>query len=75
MDYTDLPYGNGRELILSKPSVNEPVRSQLNDLIKQVSPAYEPGIRKYFLNPPSESWDPKSGRYSLNLSWVYEIDH
>jgi len=75
VDYTDLPYGNGRELILSKPSVNEPVRSQLNDLIKQVSPAYEPGIRKYFLNPPSESWDPKSGRYSLNLSWVYEIDH
>jgi hypothetical protein len=75
VDYTDLPYGGGRELILSKPSVNEPVRSQLNDLIKQVSPAYEPGIRKYFLNPPTESWDPKSGRYSLNLSWVYEIDH
>lgn len=75
VDYTDLPYGSGRELILSKPSVNEPVRSQLNDLIKQVSPAYEPGIRKYFLNPPTESWDPKSGRYSLNLSWVYEIDH
>jgi hypothetical protein len=75
VDYTDLPYGSGRELILSKPSVNEPVRSQLNDLLKQVSPAYEPGIRKYFLNPPAESWDPKSGRYSLNLSWVYELDH
>jgi hypothetical protein len=75
VDYTDLPYGSGRELILSKPSVNEPVRSQLNDLIKQVSPAYEPGIRKYFLNPPAESWDPKTGRYSINLSWVYEIDH
>jgi hypothetical protein len=75
VDYTDLPYGGGRELILSKPSVNEPVRSQLNDLIKQVSPAYEPGIRKYFLNPPLETWDPKSGRYSLSLSWVYEIDH
>lgn len=75
VDYTDLPYGSGRELILSKPSVNEPVRSQINNLIKQMSPAYEPGIRKYFLNAPSESWDPKSGRYSLNLSWTYELDH
>lgn len=76
LDYTDIPYSSGRNpLLLSKPSLREPIRSQLNTLIKQVSPAYEPGVRKYFLNPPTENWTPKEGRYSLNLSWTYELDH
>jgi hypothetical protein len=76
LDYTDVPYSSGRNpLLLSKPSLREPIRSQLNTLIKQLSPAYEPGVRKYFLNPPSESWTPKEGRYSINLSWTYELDH
>lgn len=76
LDYTDIPYSSGRNpLLLSKPSLREPIRSQLNTLIKQLSPAYEPGVRKYFLNPPSESWTPKEGRYSINLSWTYELDH
>ena len=76
LDYTDIPYSSGRNpLLLAKPSLREPIRTQLNNVIKQLSPAYEPGIRKYFLNPPSESWTPKEGRYSINLSWVYELDH
>jgi hypothetical protein len=76
LDYTDIPYSSGRNpLLLAKPSLREPIRSQLNTLIKQLSPAYEPGVRKYFLNPPSESWTPKEGRYSINLSWTYELDH
>jgi|694.fasta_scaffold00435_3 hypothetical protein len=76
LDYTDVPYGSGRNpLLLAKPSVNEPIRSQLNGLVKQLSPAYEPGVRKYFLSPPTENWIPKEGRYSLNLSWTYELDH
>ena len=40
----------------------------------QASPANEPGVRKYFLSPPAESWNPKTGSYSLNLDWTYEID-
>lgn len=75
LDHTDLGYNNDRpSLMLTKPSVNEPIRSQLNELIKDVSPSQEPGIRKYFLNPPSESWSPKEGTYTLSLSWVYELD-
>jgi len=74
VDYTDIPYGQDRmRYLLSKPSLNEPIRSQINNVIATLSPANEPGIRKYFLNPPSESWNPKEGRYSLNLSWVYEL--
>jgi len=74
--YSDLPYGRDRtNFVLSKPSLNEPIRSQINSLITAVSPANEPGVRKYFLSPPSESWNPKEGRYSLNLQWTYELDH
>lgn len=75
IDYTDIGYDNDRKsFMLTKPSLNEPIRSQLNMLIYDLSPATETGIRKYFLNPPAESWSPKEGRYTLSLSWVYELD-
>jgi hypothetical protein len=75
MDYTRIPYGTGRSTILmQKPSVLEPVASQLSQLINELSPANEPGIRKYFINPPQESWNPKTGDYNISLSWVYELD-
>lgn len=64
-----------QQTLLSKPILIEPMRSSINNLISQLSPAREPGIRKYFLSPPSESWDPKERRYTLNLNWTYEIDH
>jgi hypothetical protein len=64
-----------QQTLLSKPILIEPMRSSINNLISQLSPAREPGIRKYFLSPPSESWDPKERRYTLNLTWTYEIDH
>lgn len=62
-----------QQLILSKPSLNEPTRTTLNNLISQLSPAREPGIRKYFLSPPNESWDPVEKRYSITLNWTYEL--
>lgn len=75
LDYTDIGYNRDRDsLILRKPSLNEPIRSQLNNVIQQFSPQNEYGIRKYFINPPSESWSPKEGRYTINLSWIYELD-
>ena len=75
MDHTKVPYGSGRQsLLLLKPSVNEPTASQLGMLLETLSPANEPGVRKYFIGPPSESWEPKTGSYSLNLSFTYELD-
>ena len=75
MDYTKIPYGSGRNtLLLKKPSVIEPSATQIGNLIKELSPQGEPGIRKYFVNPPSESWEPKTGSYSFNLTWTYELD-
>jgi hypothetical protein len=75
MDYTKIPYGSDRNtLLLKKPSIVEPTAGQLGDLINELSPANEPGVRKYFISPPSESWNPKEGTYSFNLSWTYELD-
>jgi len=75
MDYTDLGYGSDRtSLLLKKPSIVEPTKSQLRDLIKELSPQNEPGIRKYFIKPPTEAWSPKTGSYSFNISWTYELD-
>lgn len=74
VDYTNIGYNANREsLLLRKPSINEPFRSELNTLIQYLSPMNEPGIRKYFLSPPTESWNPKEGRYNLSLSWTYEL--
>lgn len=75
MDYTKIPYGSGRNpLVLKKPSVIEPTATQLANLIRELSPAGEPGIRKYFVRSSSENWSPKTGNYSVNLSWVYELN-
>lgn len=75
MDYTKIPYGDKRNtLLLKKPSLVEPTASQIASLINELSPKNEPGIRKYFISPPSETWNPKEGTYSFNLSWTYELD-
>jgi len=75
MDYTKIPYGKTRNpLLLKKPSIVEPTATQLADLLKELSPANEPGIRKYFINAPTESWNPKDGNYTFNISWTYELD-
>lgn len=75
MDYTKTGYGPYRSsFLLQKPSIIEPTASQLASLIGEFSPANEPGVRKYFISPPSESWNPKDGTYSLSISWTYELD-
>jgi hypothetical protein len=50
------------------------MRSGIINTINAYSPGREPGIRKYFVSPPQETWDPKSGRYTLNINWTYELD-
>lgn len=75
MDYTKIPYGSGRDpLLLKKPSVVEPTASQIAEVLRAVSPQFEPGVRKCFVTAPSESWSPKDGTYSFNVSWTYELD-
>jgi len=76
MDYTKIPYGSGRDpIILKKPSVVEPTATQLANLLKEISPQKEPGVRKCFVGPPSESWSPKGGVYNFNISFTYELDN
>lgn len=73
LDYTDISYSSSREhLLLNKPSLNTPIRNQLQELIVQLSPKGEPYVTQYFLNPPQESWSPKEGRYTISLAWDYK---
>lgn len=72
---TPTPLDLRQRFLFDKPTLWNPARATINNLITALSPAQEVGIRKYFLNPPSESWDQKERRYSLNLSWTYELDH
>jgi hypothetical protein len=69
-------YDYRTNLVLNKPSLNNsqlfPFRSQLENLVGELSPRGEPNVIKYFLKPPTETWSPKDGRYTLNLSWDYE---
>jgi hypothetical protein len=79
LDYYDTFYPSGatnasKFAMLKKPILYDPYRTQIVNFISGVSPMSEPGIRKYFMNPTTETWSPKEGRYSLNLSWTYELD-
>jgi len=76
LDYTDIGYGSSRNnLLLTKPTVRSPLKNEIDSVIREVSPANEPGIRKYFIDPPTENWNPRTGSYSLSLSWTYELDN
>lgn len=72
---TPTPSTLRQAFLFDKPTLWNPARDAINNLIKALSPAYEIGVRKYFLNPPTETWDPKERRYTINLSWTYELDH
>ncbi len=75
MDYTKIPYESGRNpLLLKKPSLVEPTSTQIADLLQSLSPQGEPGVRKYFVAPPTENWNPKTGSYNFNVSFTYELD-
>ena len=60
--------------LAKRPSQNE---AQF-EAIKEIIDAYRPikgieGVLKVFMNAPSESWNPKTGSWSWNVSWVYEV--
>lgn len=74
MDSTKIPYDTGRKMLQRRPSAINPTASQLEKLIHELSPQHEPGIRKYFHDPPQESWNPKTGQYSFSIRWTYELD-
>ena len=74
MDYRGLGYEGDRQgMLLTKPSLVEPSASEIKLILTELSPQGEPDIRKFFLSPPSESWSPKTGEYSISMSWTYEL--
>lgn len=63
-----------RNNLLNKPSLKEPTRTAIRDVVNAHSPVNDPGIRKYFAAPSQETWDPREGRYTLNVTWTYELN-
>lgn len=72
---TDYVEHKNRQFLLQKPSIISPTREGIVQIINAYSPAREPGIRKYFVSPPQETWDPREGRYTLNINWTYELNY
>ena len=76
--YISIPFGytgySRGNLLLQKPSINEPTATEIASILKLLSPQGEPGVRKFFVSPPTENWNPKEGTYSLNISFIYELD-
>ena len=62
-----------RESLATKPSIRPGFKDKVTALISLYSPAHEPGIVNWFADPPTESWNPTEGRYTLSLSWTYEL--
>ena len=66
-------------VLLHPPPVNgipdpfeRTIQQQLQDVISAAIPN-EPGIKKYRVDSaPTESWDVRTGKYSFNISWIYE---
>ena len=76
LDYTNIGYGSNRSnLLMTKPTLRLPLKNEIDQVIREISPANEPGVRKYFIDAPTESWNPRTGSYSLNLNWTYELDN
>ena len=60
----------GASGLAGSPSSTEPYKTILRALIDTYKPT-SVGAQTAFLSPPSESWSPMDGRYSLTLEWVY----
>lgn len=66
-------FANRDNVLGSKPSLRTGFREKIQALINLYSPANEPGIRNWFQDPPQESWSPKESRYSITITWTYEL--
>ena len=50
-------------------------KSAIEAIARGAAPHGKPGVTKAFTTPtPSESWDPKTGKYTYNITWNYEIN-
>ena len=59
-----------------KPSSNVKQKQSIMRIINMFRPIPGiDGITSCYMNAPSESWNPRTGAYSLDMSWVYECEN
>ena len=57
-----------------KPSNRASQAGAIEAIIRGAAPHGKPGVTKAYTAPsPTESWDPKNGKYTYNITWNYEV--
>jgi len=54
-----------------KPSINSVTSAAINSIVTAANPINN-GASKSFLDDNNERWEPRTGRYSMTKTWVYE---
>ena len=50
-------------------------KSAIEAIVQGAAPHGKPGVTKAYTTPsPTETWDPKNGKYTYNITWNYEIN-
>lgn len=67
IDPAFLPAGDSNSIFMTGPSIN--VNS---GPLKNVVSSLQPDGHTVMQKPPQESWNPKTGVYTLNIGWIYQ---
>lgn len=55
------------------PATMSTTPSKPDSQVKGIADGYEPQGSSVFVQDKNESWDVKSGRYSYNITWIWEV--
>ncbi len=65
---------NASELLFdNNPRVKEPSATQIQNFVNAANPSIQESASQVFVSQQQESWEPRTGRYSFNVEWTYEI--
>jgi len=57
---------------LLHPLLNPATSGQIQNIIEGLNP-YNQGYSQVYKSSPQISWEPKTGRFSYNINWTYEV--
>lgn len=58
---------------MNNPRRNPATSGDINKIIEAANPNNLGGYSKVFREQPSETWEPKTGRYSYSIKWTFEV--
>ncbi len=65
---------NASQLLFdNNPRIASPTSGQIQNFVDAANPTNQESATQVFVSQQQESWEPRTGRYSFNVEWVYEI--